>query len=492
MIKITLVIIHLSIITCISFAAGNTIGKDTTYYPPPQMEIYYSYGDDMVFISVDYPTDTAPEKLTSIYIFRNGELLDWWNPFDPFLVFVDFPPAGMNEYCAVANYGTGSSGPICEDVYVYYCEPPEMLMVEETGYFPPQTHLTWEAPPGWPYFDGWKRWDDGENHTSIGTGDTTTFDVAAMWQPHLLPQIDDIVVTEVSFFPGEEDASYAIRIWQGYNGIPETLLLDYPVADPLINEWNTVTLPQNIQVDDEQFLFIGYHIETNGGHPAGADIGPAKNHFGNMMYWHGEWTTLLELNPDLDYNWNIAVRLIAPEPENDFTGRTNFTGPGTIGMIPDYDIHYYEIYRSLGFPMEYELIDTVSPYELEYYDNDIPSPVPQLVCYKMKTFQSNGIDTCISDFSNEACLPIIPGIETNRQVSARIYPNPVKNLLKVESEVRFDSFLFLDLQGRAVMSGALHSENHSIDVSGLKAGVYVMQLWSDEKLLTRKVVIGKR
>lgn len=455
------------------------------------MILSYEYGTDYVVISVHGPFNHYPHQLLSIELYKDGEFfLTWQNQYLSY-VEEDLTP-GMHEYCAVANYGTGSSDPLCEDVYVYYCEPPEMLMVEESGYFPPQAHLTWEAPPDWPYFDGWKRWDNGENHTSIGTGDTATFDVAAMWQPQDLPQIDDIVVTEVSFFPGEEDASYAIRIWQGYNGNPETLLLDYPVADPLINEWNTVTLPQNIQVDDEQFLFIGYHIETNGGHPAGADIGPAINHFGNMMYWQGEWTTLLELNPDLDYNWNIAVHLVAPEPENALPGWTNYTGPGTSGMIPDYDIHYYEIYRSLDFPMEYELIDTASPYASEYYDNDLPSPVPQLVCYKMKTIHSNGIDTCISDFSNEACLPIIPGIETNEQEEVRVYPNPASMQLRIESDICFDHFRLLDAQGKTVITGPFNSGSPSIDVSGLKAGLYVMQMWNHEKLLTRKVVVAKR
>lgn len=42
------------------------------------------------------------------------------------------------------------------------------------------------------------------------------------------------------------------------------------------------------------------------------DDGPPKDGYGNMIYFNSTWSTLLEINPDLDYNWNIAVNLAYP------------------------------------------------------------------------------------------------------------------------------------------------------------------------------------
>jgi len=57
------------------------------------------------------------------------------------------------------------------------------------------------------------------------------------------------------------------------------------------------------------------------GYPAGCDAGPADDGFGNMMYYQGAWSTLIELNPDLDYNWNIQgyVGYSAPTQATEIT-----------------------------------------------------------------------------------------------------------------------------------------------------------------------------
>ena len=39
------------------------------------------------------------------------------------------------------------------------------------------------------------------------------------------------------------------------------------------------------------------------------DDGPAIDGYGNMMNFGG-WQTLLQINPELDFNWNIAAHLV--------------------------------------------------------------------------------------------------------------------------------------------------------------------------------------
>ena len=59
-------------------------------------------------------------------------------------------------------------------------------------------------------------------------------------------------------------------------------------------------------IDVAQELWVGYHIHNDTGYPAGVDNGPAIDGYGNWLYWNS-WQTLLEVNPDIDYNWSIKA-----------------------------------------------------------------------------------------------------------------------------------------------------------------------------------------
>ncbi len=67
------------------------------------------------------------------------------------------------------------------------------------------------------------------------------------------------------------------------------------------------------------------------------DDGPAIDGYGNMMNFGG-WQTLLQLNPDLDYNWNISAHVMTiagatmplgktTEPYNNASGMSFVANP---------------------------------------------------------------------------------------------------------------------------------------------------------------------
>jgi len=64
-------------------------------------------------------------------------------------------------------------------------------------------------------------------------------------------------------------------------------------------------LDNPVMITGTEELWFGYRCNVTSGYPAGTDAGPATNGFGNMMYFQGEWSTLLDLAPTLNYNWNI-------------------------------------------------------------------------------------------------------------------------------------------------------------------------------------------
>lgn len=53
-------------------------------------------------------------------------------------------------------------------------------------------------------------------------------------------------------------------------------------------------------------LWVGVNFATQTGFPAGCDNGPGVPGKGNLIYTDG-WATLTDLNPELDFNWNLQA-----------------------------------------------------------------------------------------------------------------------------------------------------------------------------------------
>jgi hypothetical protein len=81
------------------------------------------------------------------------------------------------------------------------------------------------------------------------------------------------------------------------------------------------------------------------------------------------------------------------------------------------------------------------------------------------------------------------GMVDHTSVDFRVYPNPVNNELNVKYDGdHIDLLRMLDLTGKSVLE-RYHVENHvEIDVSGLRPGVYVMNLYDGKNVVTRKIV----
>lgn len=70
----------------------------------------------------------------------------------------------------------------------------------------------------------------------------------------------------------------------------------------------------------------------------------------------------------------------------------------------------------------------------------------------------------------------------------KIYPNPAKNFLKIETNnVTVSSISLYNILGKNVYSqnGLLNNE---LDISALSSGVYLMQINSDEDFITKKII----
>jgi len=149
----------------------------------------------------------------------------------------------------------------------------------------------------------WIHWDDGANANGIGTGGAAEFAVGSRWLPADLQDYDGMYITQISFFPRVEAATYALRIWAGEN---HTQQYAQDVEEFTVMEWNTVELETPYQIDASDEMMFGVFINTTTGHPAGCDAGPALVWKGDVMYYNDAWISMME-SFALNYNWNLQA-----------------------------------------------------------------------------------------------------------------------------------------------------------------------------------------
>jgi hypothetical protein len=325
--------------------------------------------------------------------------------------------------------------------------------------------LDWEEPDGTPS-DQWIHWDDGVNSNAVGIGTPMPFDMAARWEPGQLTEFEGDSITKIAFFPNEESSIYRVRVWIGAAGT--NLIVDQEVNSPAIGEWNTITLLTPVPIDITQDLWVGYQNEGPHGYQMGVDDGPAIDGFGNMLWFGTEWQSLLEINPSLDCNWNIAAYV-----KHD---------------VADDTLVKYAIYRSDN-SMPYYLRDyTEQTYYLD--DSSICEPLGSTHFYKITALYINENDTCESGFSNEAG-DICEGVD-DEDISSilKIYPNPASDLLFIESsEEKIEFVTVYDGRGERVKRRKGEGVKMELQVNDLAPGLYLVKVNLGDEIISRKIIV---
>lgn len=81
------------------------------------------------------------------------------------------------------------------------------------------------------------------------------------------------------------------------------------------------------------------------------------------------------------------------------------------------------------------------------------------------------------------------GIEEANNLKLNIYPNPVKGMLRVESNFPLKSLKIISLNGQELLNKSVTSNSVKIDMYGLSPGVYVLELYSADSIQREKVYV---
>jgi hypothetical protein len=359
------------------------------------------------------------------------------------------------------------------------CPGPDSLWLEEI----PESSsiaLHWSWPE--PYLiDTMIFWGDGESSgNSTGTGQAAEFDVAQRWEPGQLLEYDGTSITEIAFFPKELSCAYQVRIWTGPNA--ENLVISQPY-DPVIGQWNMVTLDQPILIDAGQELWIGYHVNTLTGYPVGLDHGPAINGYGNMINFGG-WQTLLDINPGLNYNWCIKAHIKSIDNKK-ITLSTNMNGNVKAGKTRD--LIGYNIYRKIGVTGGYGLFDFITEGPCIY-----TVMMDEWYCYRVSAVWSGEYDHCESEWTNEACAMISVGINDpcagNPEIS--LFPNPTKDFVMISSSENIKRITIYEISGKIITDNFPDDNNYCLQTTGIPGGLTVVKIETGSTISFHKLVIN--
>jgi hypothetical protein len=376
---------------------------------------------------------------------------------------INIKSVALNKIFKIRFLATGANSDdiqnwCIDNIHIYQkCDAASELDLEEHSEY---NELFWWAtgPCPLPYIS----WDDGINFDAIGTGGSAVFDVAAHWDSGMLVDFQGAYMTKIYFVPYESTATYQVRIWTGEG--PDTMIVNQVVPNPVIGQWNGVTLENPPQLDASKDLWVGYHVNTPTGYPAGVDDGPAINGYGNMMNYQGYWQTLLEINPDLDYNWNIQL---------------------IVGYEPEEPEIYFKVYRQTN-DEEFQLYGTSET--IEFLDDNIE--LTDHYCYKVTMVWSQYGDTCESDPTNIVCETVNVGInEPEQHNNIKIYPNPAINKLNIESEEEIREIMIYNLMGEEVLKLGIGNLGCQIDVNRLPVGLYFVNVITNRGEFKKKVLI---
>ncbi|MBG43872.1 MAG: hypothetical protein CL530_07875 [Aequorivita sp.] len=83
------------------------------------------------------------------------------------------------------------------------------------------------------------------------------------------------------------------------------------------------------------------------------------------------------------------------------------------------------------------------------------------------------------------------GTEEFNAETIAVYPNPTSEIIWVNDNTSFtvDNYSVYDISGRRILFNTFNSSEKKVDVSNLNSGVYLLELVSSERSITKKIVV---
>ncbi|HNQ83188.1 MAG TPA: T9SS type A sorting domain-containing protein [Bacteroidales bacterium] len=342
-----------------------------------------------------------------------------------------------------------------------------------SDYLPSHVDLIWTPPADWQpsRVDRWFEYDRGIYvGGGIGSCPGCPVEIAIRWDSNYFNNYNAVYLTKIRYLLLEAALDHALRVYQSYYGVFDTLF-DYPLQQNLVYfQFDTLEFSP-ITIDKSRELWVGLWVSDMApGYPLSFGIGPYPQieGYGNMIKLNpnGNWQTLTEINPELNYTWQLGAYIETP---NDAVFYPVFNVFRSIDEQPFEKIHEGEIY------------DTI-------FHDDMNEPAQFVVKYYVNSVYKD--DSSISSDTLAIWLVNVP--ENMRNDRVIIYPNPAKDVVTIHSvNNRINSLSLINTKGETVLIKKPGTEKTTLDVSDLPDSFYVVKINTIEGISNSKLLIIK-
>ena len=279
--------------------------------------------------------------------------------------------------------------------------------------------------------------------------------VATRYTGEKLKNYEDFEITGFRFFP-LADADFTFILKVDGKEVAEQVL-DNGVGYTL-NQWNTVKLDEPIKVnrDSEYFLMLDCYDVTPERAPLGLDQQPAYPNVSDLFSLDGgETFRSLSVEGSKSANWMIGMEVASTTPKK----------------LP---IEGYNVYLTNEKQTENPIT------ELKYVFENLEARPYQV---RVNPVYGDGI----GEKKSKAVTFVInlpEGIEDIQNSTLEVTQQATEILVKGGQVNAIDAF---NLNGARVA----HSDHEVLDITSLQAGVYVLKIQADGRLVTAKISIKK-
>lgn len=124
--------------------------------------------------------------------------------------------------------------------------------------------------------------------------------------------------------------------------------------------------------------------------------------------------------------------------------------------------------------------------EVEYLDT-IPWPEADGNGYYLK-LNDPGLDNALAENWSASADVIVSDHPVRSAPGWQYYPNPVRDILRVEADAEITRISLTDMQGRVLLTVSVNSSYCALDMSSFSRGTYLIRVVTSEKTYTGKVV----
>jgi hypothetical protein len=222
----------------------------------------------------------------------------------------------------------------------------------------------------------------------------------------------------------------------------------------------------------------------------------------------GGWQTLLQINPELDFNWNIAAHLVTvagvsmplTKSVSPYTNapQVNFiSNPSIVSVNQEFasgngsrDLVGYNIYRSKD-GSDYALLDYTTG--TTYVDTDEDLIVGSEYCYMVSAVWSSESDQCESAFSNEDCdIWALSVTDPNATAgSFNMYPNPADDHVFITTTGDLKRVTVYNALGQLVVDEITTGRQYELKTATYTIGVYMVRVETAAGVTTRTMTIQR-